>query len=270
MQTEIRARDHLAHGKCIWCLCDTTDGHREHIIPVAVGGFDEFSLPGSVVCKACNNGLAHLDRAVADEYDTSAFLARVPGRDGKLPAIRSRGNLVATIEPTGPAMTFNMERFAVPAHDGTKAGPYRSSSRNINAKLEIDGSVARISFKQEFGSGPKFVRGITKIAFSFLAFLKGPATAHQPKYDAIRQFVRYGIGTRHAMLLGCDDHEYRCGPASLSSSENEEYAVQFRIGHADFLADLSEHESLMPMFKRKMQETYGTSGWTVLPLTPPQ
>ncbi len=259
----------MANGKCIWCLCDTPDGHLEHIIPLAVGGFDEFALPGSVVCKACNNGLAHLDRAVADEYDTAAFMARVSGRKGKPPAVRSRGNFVATIEPTGPTMTFNMERFAVPAHDGSSAGPYRSGSRNINAKLEIDGSAARISFKQEFGSGPKFIRGITKIAFSFLAFLKDPMTAREPKYDAIRQFVRYGVGVRHAMLLGCDDREYRCGPASLHSSESEEQAVQFRIGHTDYLVDLTERESLMPMFEHTMHETYGANGWTVLPITSP-
>lgn len=256
----------MADGKCIWCLSDTSDGHLEHIIPVAVGGLDEFSLPGSVVCKACNNGLAHLDRAVADEYDVLTFWARVPGRDGKPPVIKSRGNLVATVEPTGPTMTFNMERFPVPAHDGTITGPYRAKSRNINAKLNIDGSLAKVSFKKEFGQGPKFVRGITKIAFSFLAFLKDPATAREPKYDALRQFVRYGVGVRHAMLLSCDDREYRCGPASLRSSESEEHAVQFRIGYTDYLVDLTARESLMPMFERTMQETYGANGWTVLPV----
>lgn len=256
----------MANGKCIWCLGDTTDGYVEHIIPVGVGGFDEFALDSSVVCGPCNNGLAHLDRAVVDEYDTSAFLARVPRRGGKPPAIRSRGNLVATIESTGPTITFNMEQFAVSAHDGTTAGAYRGSPRNVNAKLEIDGSIAKISFKQAFGASPKFVRGVTKIASSFLAFLKGAATAREPKYDPIRQFVRYGVGVRHAMLLACDDRKYQCGPASLWETETDEYAVQFRIGHIDFLVDLTEVEHLMPTFESTMRDAFGASGWTVLPV----
>lgn len=256
----------MAEGKCIWCLRDTSDGHLEHIIPVAVGGIDDLSLPGSVVCKACNNGLAHLDRAVADEYDMLAFMARVPGRKGKSPAVRGRGNFVATIEPTGPTMTFNMERFAVTAHDGTLAGPYRARSRNVNAKLQIEGSVGKVSFTQQFGSGPKFVRGITKIAFSYFAYMQDHETAREPKYDAIRQFVLKGIGVRHAMLIGCDDRKYQCGPASLLPFENGQYAVTFRIGPVTFVVDLSEHESLMPAFKLEMQKTYGVNGWTTLPV----
>ena len=258
----------MADGKCIWCLCDTTDGHLEHIIPVAVGGVDEFSLPGSVVCKACNNGLAHIDRAVADEYDTSAFLARVPGRKGKPPAVRGRGNFVASIEATGPTMTFNMERFSVPAHNGTVAGPYGASSRNVNAKLEIDGSVARISFAQTFGSSPKFIRGITKIAFSFFAYLDGATAACSSRYDAVRRFVRDDVGTRHAMLIGCSDKKYQNGSPKLSVYEPDDCSVRFRIGHTEYVVDLTENECLMPIFERTMQEAYGTNGWTVLPISP--
>ena len=264
-----RINDAMANPVCIWCLNESVDTDVEHIIPQVLGCPDDFVLPGSVVCRGCNNKLAHLDQALADEYDFSTFRARVPGRKGKLPTVRRRGNVVGTLESSGPVITINMERHSVRAHDGTIAGAYQAKGRNVDATFSVIGSAAHIKFETTFGAGPKFARGLTKVAFSFLAFFKGAEDVCAPKYDAIRKFVKLGQGNRHVMMLDCGDQKYQSGPASLHSSESNDHMVEFRIGHANYFVDLSENEPYLRSMEQSMKAVCGSIAWCVLPIEKP-
>lgn len=159
---------------CIWCLTEDTEPSLEHIIPEALGCPEGFVLSGGVVCKSCNNGLAHLDRAVIDDFDMFAFQANVPRKGGRPPVVKGRGNLVATREASGPEISINMKREGKLAHDGSTLGAFGRSNRNVRATLAREGNFGRVSLSTPIGQDPKFVRGVTKIAFSGLVYFLGP------------------------------------------------------------------------------------------------
>lgn len=251
---------------CIWCLEHADGRHQEHIIPEALGCPPGFVLPGTVVCRKCNNGLSDLDQAVSDEFDFPTFMAGVPRKKGRPPAIRSRGNALATVEPSGPTYTFNMDPIPIKAHDGSRLAPYRGSKRDIRAELSKQGNAATINFEIPFGQNRKFQRGVTKIAFSSLTFFLGAPLARSPAFTPIRRFVRDGVGDRHLLLTFDSDSTYtnRVWPPYVSPSGD--YAVTFRIALVEFLVDLSEKESFLSAFQSKAPETIGEKNWCTLPI----
>lgn len=250
---------------CIWCLEHAKGKHEEHIIPEALGCPKGFVLPGTVVCLRCNNGLGHLDQAVINEFDFQVFMAGVPRKKGRPPAIRSRGNVLATIEPSGPTYTYNMDPVAITAHDGSRLAPYRGSKRDIRAKFTKQGHLAAINFDIPFGQNPKFLRGVTKIALSSLAYFLGAPLARSPAFNSIRRFVREGVGNRHLLVTFDSDATYFNRVLAPNVSPSGEYAITFRIGSVEFLVDLSEKESLLGVFQAKALETFGENNWCTLP-----
>ena len=196
-------------AQCIWCKEAGTPRAVEHIIPEALGCPDGFILSGGAVCRACNNGLAHLDQAVVDDLDVLAFMNNVPRKRGRPPQIRNRGNVVATRGPAGPEISFNMNPYAVTGHDGTKLAALGNSDRNIRASLERDGRLATVSFSVTIGQSKKFVRGIVKIALSSLAYFLGRDLALSAEFDPARTFVREGVGARPVLLMPSSTRSYR-------------------------------------------------------------
>jgi hypothetical protein len=179
--------------RCIWCKKDVVKKNVEHIIPEVLGCPDRFHLVGCV-CEQCNNHLGHLDQAVADDFDISAFMAGVPRKKGRAPKVTNRGNFVAKHTNEGPTILINMEAYPVQGVHDTHLGRFGTSSRNIHACFENKGKFATVKFRTRIGESPKFVRGIHKIALSSLAYFIGAEEAIHPKYDPIRDFVCKGKG----------------------------------------------------------------------------
>lgn len=251
--------------RCIWCKKDDQAPSVEHIIPEALGCPDGFVLTGGTVCRACNNNLASLDRAVIDDFDVPAFLAGIPRKGGRPPAILNRGNVRATVGRRGPQMSFNMDRHPVRAHDGAALPPVGGSSRNIRASFERSGRIGTVSFSTEIGRNPKFVRGIVKIAVSATAYFLGPDTVLSADFDGVRDFVRNGSGARQILMLMGEGASYFNQVSPPFVSEAGGYGIGFRLAHMDFLVDMSPDCSLFPVWKAKALELYGETGWTYLP-----
>ncbi len=252
---------------CIWCSGIAKGRHIEHIIPQALGCPTNFVLTGTTVCLKCNNGLAHLDRAVSDEFDFLTFLAGVPRKKGRPPVISSRGNVHGSHKSNNPTITFNMERHAMVAHDGSRVAAYGGSDRNVNAQFnKIDEKKAQVSFSITLGNNPKFVRGLTKIAFSTAAYFLGAESIRGEAFEPVRQFVLNGIGNRHVMITESADPTFRnqAWPPYRHSSGG--LVVTFRLAQAEFLIDLTPDEGLLPIFEAKQMDINGTSGWCVSPM----
>lgn len=250
---------------CIWCRGANLSSSVEHIIPEPLGCPEGYVLSDGAVCRSCNNGLAHLDQAVADDFDVLSYMAGVPRKKKRPPEIRSRGNVIGTTGPTGKEISINMERHSVKAHDGSRLAPFGRSGRNINATFEHDGRIAKSSFSVPIGQNPKFVRGIVKIAFSSLAYFLGAATALGENFDPIRVFVREGKGERPILLMSSPEGGYFNQVWPPYKSESGHYAVTFRLAIVEFCVDLSPTLDLYPLLKQKSIATYGQSGWTSLP-----
>lgn len=256
----------MSSNICIWCLQPADGKDEEHIIPEALGCPPGFVLLGTIVCRRCNNGLADLDRAVIDEFDFQAFMAGVPRKKRRPPTVRSRGNVVGTIEKDGPTISFNMDPVSVTAHDGSRLAPYRGSKRDIRATFTHDENLARVSFDVPFGQNRKFLRGITKIAFSSLAYFLGAQLARSPEFFSVRRFVKHDEGDRHVLIASSDDNRYsNCvQPPYISSSGD--YTVAFRLASVEFLVDLSEEESHIRIFQATAQKCLGEKNWCILPV----
>lgn len=252
-------------AQCIWCLNNDAPAAVEHIIPEALGCPDGFILSKGEVCRACNNGLAHLDQAVIDDFDLLTYINNVPRKKGRPPEIRNRGNMVGTKGSTGKIVSINMNRYPAEAHDGSKLGALGKSDRNIGASFKRDGELGEVSFSVQIGQNPKFRRGIVKIALSSLSYFLGNEAAAASGFDPVRTFVRNGKGDRRLLLMVTNDTGFRNQAWPPFQSATGEYAVTFRLAIYEFCVDLSPNMTLFPMLKKKAAETFGSSGWTFLP-----
>lgn len=250
---------------CIWCLGRTDDNDVEHIFPASLGCPDNLTLPGTVVCRACNSGLADLDKAVADEFDFAAFMAHVPRKRGRPPEIASRGNVHGFFSDKGSELHFNIGRQGVAPKDGKWLAPFRGGPRDIKPTIERKWPFIKASFEIPFGQSPKFIRGIYKAAFSCFAFLAGPEVARSAQFQEIRDFVRFGKGIRHLIVTTDPYENFTLGAYPPWVSAEGFYSMPIRIAQIHFLADLSPGEVLFPQLRAKKLELYGPNGWTTLP-----
>jgi hypothetical protein len=228
---------------------------------------DHLVLCGKVVCSKCNNKLSKLDLAVCDEFDLIAFLSGVPRRGGKPPQVLNRGNLIATVESTGPSISINMDPKPSASHTKNQLGPFGGSQRNVTAKIVVDRDKATISGQTSFGQGRKFVRGLVKIGFSSFAYHLGPQIASSEKFDPVRVFVLYGNGSRHALVSKGDDDAFLLASYSPWIGTDGNYCVEFRIANLHFFVDLSPNETLFPELRLKAAELLGSDAILVLPST---
>ncbi len=251
--------------RCIWCHGPSEGRHVEHIIPEVLGCPTDFILPAEFICQSCNNGLGHLDQAVADDFDFISFQAGIPRKKGKPGKIASRGNVYGFRSANGPEIFFNMDPIPTVASDGTHVAGYRGFERDVKATFEKEGPYARISFQVTFGKTKKFQRGIFKIALSSLAHFVGPSELYKPKYDRLRQYVCKGSGTRHFMLLAEDDSNYYHKFVPPFVTPDGDYVLEFRLACVRFIVDLSESESHLPRIIEEAKRLVGENGWTVMP-----
>jgi len=252
---------------CIWCKRVSKDKDIEHVFPAALGCPDEISLPGEVVCKACNNRLSKLDLAVCDEFDLFAFFSGVPRRGGKPPQVLNRGNLIATFEPAGPTISINMGSTPSASHTNKPLGAYGGTKRNIKSTIVINGRQATVSGYALFGQGRHFLRGLVKIAFSSFTYHFGAQAASSNLFDPVRDFVLHGKGSRHVIVTQGIDKEYRLTSYGPFIVEDGSHYVEFRIACFHFLVDLSPDESTFPRLLQGVKDQYGSANFFVLPST---
>ncbi len=256
----------MKNTKCIWCQGGAGGRHVEHIVPEVLGCPPGFVLPAEVICRSCNNGLGHLDQAVADDFDFVSFLADIPRKKGRLPGITNRGNVYAFKGVNGQEIFFNMDPISTVATNGSRVAAYRGSERDIKARFEEEGLYARISFQVTFGQAKKFQRGIYKIALSALAYFIGVHELYKPKYDRLRQYVCRGSGTRHFMVLGDADpgnYFHKFEPPFMSPTGD--HAFEFRLACVRFIVDLSESESYLSSVREVVKREVGMNGWSIVP-----
>ncbi len=118
-----------------------------------------------------------------------------------------------------------------------------------------------------FGQGENFVRGLLKMAFSCFTYHLGPEVAASNTFDLVREFVMHGKGARHVLVATRDDSQ--CFLASYPPwvGRDGNYCVEFRIATLHFLVDLSPEENQLLELRLKAEDSFGTDGFFVLPIS---
>ncbi len=256
----------MPSNRCIWCLLESTDSDREHIFPEALGCPDHLTLPGSVVCKSCNNGLAHLDRIVSDDFDFLTVMNGINRKKGRPAEVSSRGNVYASSTPDGPNIFFNLESSPRIAPTGQTINPFRGRPRDIKPDISTLGSGATtISFAVQFGQHKKFARGLYKIALNSIAYMQGSETALHSRFDWIRRYVRKGGEARKILLAAAPDTKYILAAYPPWHDTDGEQAMELRIAMASFLLDLSANEKHYEKIVEQAKIHFGEGNFSLMP-----
>lgn len=250
---------------CIWCLKEKHDKDVEHIFPESLGCPDFMTLPGSIVCKKCNNELASLDRAILDEFDFLTFYKGIKRKNNKKPEITSRGNIIAKHTENSAKIFLNAEKYKITLEDGTQLTPYKSNGRSVQSDITIKDNVVSISMTLDFGQGKKFVRGLTKTAINCFVYSGGYDTVISTEFNKIREYVKHGGAKRKAIVLKAPDNEYKLAIETIATDENQQYIAVIRIGTVYFIIDLSPDGLLIEQICKKAMSLYGKQGWSIIP-----
>lgn len=248
---------------CIWCQRSNQPASIEHIIPEAIGCPEGFVLRNGEVCRKCNNGLASLDQALAQEFDILSFMAGVPRKRGRKPKVDSRGNFVAYRTESGPVIAINMDPTPVTTPDGVRVAARGGSSRNIAGTLKKAGNIGEVRFGTTIGTSPLFSRATHKIALGAVAYFFGSEVALNPEFDPVREFVVSGKGNRSIIMISTSDSAYRNTVWRPSPGSD---VLCFRLATMDFFVDISPTQTVMPTLVRELKQKKGNKGWTVLPV----
>lgn len=251
---------------CIWCQQPSKTKAKEHIIPEALGCPDGFWLTNGEVCKSCNNGLAHLDQAVVDDFDILRFMYRIPRKKNRLPEVSNRGNVLTRFNKSEPIFFINMAPSPI-VIEGNYIGPYGKSKRNIKGTFKVRESSACMSFSSTIGENPKFARGIVKIALSSLVYFINANEVLQSKYNRIRDFVIRNEGDRKVIMGKANDLKYRNQVWPPYKNKDGNFCIIMRIGALEFIVDLSPDMTIIPLLYDNAMKLYGKKGWTILPIS---
>jgi HNH endonuclease len=176
--------------RCIFCKKNSENSVSvEHIIPESLGNIDHV-LPKGIVCDACNNYFAKIEKELLEQD----YFQSVRGRNNLR---NKRGNLIPEIG-------------LIHHPDGGKVGIYHEHSgisidipSSKMATLITSGAVNKLFIPHYEEPDPKNVslsRFIGKVAIEALALrlinIEGweEEIIDKPELDFLRDYVRYGPG----------------------------------------------------------------------------
>lgn len=251
---------------CIWCLNASNDRDIEHIFPEALGCPEHLTLPGTVVCRKCNNGLAHLDQVVADDYDVVCVMLGINRKRGRPASISSRGNMGGLHTPHGPELFLNCDPVPREFPGGHKIGPYRGRDRDVTASVKHHYSgLSTVSVSHTVGQHKKFPRGLYKIALSSIAFCYGHDFALENRFDWIREYVLHGGQRRRIILTRSPGADSQFNTSELFLGPEDALAIEIKISSTNFVLDLSPKEIWVADLFSLLQESLGPNNICSIP-----
>lgn len=248
---------------CIWCGKTKFKPSLEHILPDSLGCPPNFVLR-DCVCVSCNNSLGHLDHALLRQFEIPAFMLGIPRKGGKPPSINNWAALGGKRGPNGPELYLNAGPGKIDAL-GRKLNPANRSNGILNPTIERTGPFGQVSFQQEFGNDPKFIRALYKVGLSATAYWHGSNYMREPTFEAARTFVRTGKGDFKSIILGYEqDNGHHFSPP-WSNADKSELVLGMTILGVSFIVDFGVNQTAIARIVAEL-ERQGTLSWTVLPI----
>jgi len=152
------------------------------------------------MCKECNNGLAHLDVALADSFDFARFFVNQPSKKGQGPSVTGRSNLLATVRDGEPVIQVNLGPGDVKLPDGRFLKAPTNSTHSVKAQMKQIGAQVEVHFEAQAFQNPKFSRAAHKVAIGVIAATLGREAALSHSLNPAREFVLSGAGPKRSVL----------------------------------------------------------------------
>lgn len=248
---------------CIWCGSEEFQPSLEHILPEALACPPGFVLT-DCVCRRCNNGLAHIDQALLKQFELMTFIKGVRRKKGKPPTVESWPSLRGRHGDKGTELMINAGPGRVDAW-GKSLLPANNSHGIADARMDVDGHVAKVTFTQAFGDDPKFIRALYKVALSSLAHWLGPSYARSRNLEGVRKFVLTGEGSFGVILFPSQEVTGHKFPPPFSDKMNAVLGMAFTIFGIEFIVDfLPDQKAMRRLHSGLVMQ--GARQWTRLPL----
>jgi hypothetical protein len=155
--------------RCVYCGHETQgDEPEDHPIPQALGTSD-YALPRGAVCGDCNRYFAsNLDQNLCDHHHLAAFIVlwQILGTGGRH---RTAVTPDFSIDPRERRITVRPRRG-------------EASIAETGLTIESEGNRRFCPWR--------FSRGLHRIGLGVLAMQAGMDVALDPKYDAVRRYIR--------------------------------------------------------------------------------
>lgn len=249
---------------CIWCKLPVRKSNVEHILPASLGCPEHFVLRDRV-CMACNNGLGHVDQALLRDFEIIAFMRGVRRKGGRPPAINSWEAVRGRYSADGPELCLNAGPQMVEAWgQNLRAASLRNGIHGITAEPMIPGQKCTIKFQQQIGRDPKFRRAVYKVGFGTLTYFSGANEALKKEYDAVRAFVRKGIGDFDVLMMGgsTDQAHYFCPPVVLERCVYP--VVDMAFFGVSFVVDFDPEQRGLKLMRERLTERQ-IENWMIMP-----
>lgn len=248
---------------CIWCLKAIRAESEEHVLPDALGCPPELVLEQGV-CRACNNGLGHVDQALIRQFEIAAFVAGVPRKKGRPPAINMWAPIKGRCVDGHREIHLNAGPQAVETLG--RQLPAANAANGIT-KVAFDapavGEGATISFKQEIGREPKLARALLKVALGTIAINCGVAHARGAMFDAVRAFVRKGTG--EFGILMTEGRPDRARHVGVWAQADDPYPlVEISLFGITFVVDTDPAQKGLARLRAAFEQD-GGARWMILP-----
>jgi hypothetical protein len=103
--------------------------------------------------------------------------------------------------PDGLFIVLNGERRLITTPSGTVVQPAQQHPDAVRiTDFHVTGPVARITLQQPIRVNKRFMRGLHKIGFELLCFRKKAEFVLNRRFDPLRDYIRYGSGSRPILL----------------------------------------------------------------------
>lgn len=213
----------MSADRCIFCLQLSGPSEPvEHIVPEGLIGEQDFCerigniivsrrqrlvLDNGEVCGSCNRRLGQqLDSHLITQFGLFRTFWNPVGTKSAKPATAARPGMYAERRRSGPHIMLNAESHPIITPEGLTVPPAGGQPMAIHCTdFRREGRYATVCFTMPIRLNKRFVRGLHKIAFELLCLQKGRATVLDSSYDALRNYILRGKGSREIVFTTCAD-----------------------------------------------------------------
>ena len=150
--------------------------------------------------------------------------------------------------------------------DGRRLKPASAATGVLGHSFSVEDGIATVGYELAVGEDPKLARAICKLALGLLAKREGHAAALDPKYDAVRRFVREDEGDFSFLILGGDGRDEHTFWRFYRGPNGEGPVIPITLFGIEMAVDLEEGQPSLAVLEARLREQTELT-WTRLPLS---